>query len=97
MSPLMLKLERAVANSINAREHRMRLENELATARNTEECRQHELAEALKQFRTSVGMPDPINEQLRNIQPQQYEDARRTPLAPDTTSAILRTFDGLRD
>jgi alcohol dehydrogenase class IV len=97
MSPLMLKLERAVANSINAREHRMRLENELATACNTEECRQHELVEALKQFRTSVGMPGPINDQLRNIQSQQYEDARRTPLAPDTTPTILRSFDGVRD
>jgi hypothetical protein len=97
MSPLLLKLERAAANSIAAREHRIRMENDLVSARNNEECRQHELQEALKQFLVSSKVPSHVDRQLHNPESQQYEAARRAPLASDTASAILRTFDGVRD
>jgi len=90
------KLERCVTYSMAAREHRVRLENELASARHIEESWQHNLAAALERFRSAVNLT-PIRDQLCDALPQQPEASKRAPLSPDTASAILRTFDGVRD
>jgi hypothetical protein len=97
MSPLLLKLERAVANSISAREHRIRLENELASARNNEECRQHELQEALKQFRVSTANDTDPNNRMHNTPAAEFQAASGTSLTPDAAQALLRKFNGIRD
>jgi hypothetical protein len=97
MSALLMKLDRAVANSVMAREHRQRLERELQSAIEQENARQYELKTALDQFRKATADSIPLALGVQQPHADLGKTGDSTSLAPDSTQAFLRSLNGVRD
>jgi len=90
------KLERAAQLLIDRQDIRRRAQAALVAAQHDEAQAGHELREALNALKSNHDVI--VSNTVRLLtEPQQPENSIRTSLAPDTASAILRTFDGVRD